>query len=812
MLTAFDRLLQKRPVFLICVAFLCLALFLFAPILFEERLFSGLYVNLYHVFFFAGQKYLIFTLHQWPNWWPHFASGYPISLTLDGFLNPMFILALKFLPVLPAYAWLTFFLFVANGASCYACARAFSLTRAASVIAALAYGFSGIIIRWTDVIVFASIFPILPLSFLAVLKIKQGNRTWRWIWTALLTYAWIGGFAELLVYDLIAIGAFCVTLLLADKPLTLKKFMLDGFRHFFLPVFVSVLLVSPWLVSVLYFITHDTIRAGGLAVADASSMPLTISYLIHVFLPRLSVFYGDNIPYLRLGDDIDLFLGTVPVLLLISLFFSWKKTSQRHRGFFVGLLAFALLMSFRSPMYLLLHQLPVLNWFRWHFKWSFLTVFAAAILAGYAMDALRAVIHERWAKRTIIIGWTALCLAVLGSFSIMRFAPTLQNKIVSFGMAHYAASASQNLSRSADYYAWLIRHMADSLVQGLSLSNQWIILLFALWATALASFTIIAWQRISWTRSRQLLVLATALGCVLPWTGFLVGLPNRYLTEEPATAAFLHRANAYWDLPVSGAQAATHVPYRVFPYFPDQSVADLQDRYRINFVDHDNRSWLSREMLDDNNNTWFGIDGMFNHEPLTEARMAALFEQVMGRTATATKDSLAANIRFFSSTHTAELLGIANVKYVTSPHILGGPWKLAQTSHILEKRVPVYLYENPFFRPRWYFADRVSASDGLSDMTFLERKGADELQLVAYTAGRLELSTKTAEGRWIVFSETGVPFWRAKIDGKKTPLIRANLAYQAVFVPAGTGHRVEFYYLAFWEQARASLTAFIKGR
>ena len=97
-------------------------------------------------------------------------------------------------------------------------------------------------------------------------------------------------------------------------------------------------------------------------------------------------------------------------------------------------------------------------------------------------------------------------------------------------------------------------------------------------------------------------------------------------------------------------------------------------------------------------------------------------------------------------------------------------------------------------------------------MTFLERKGADELQLVAYTAGRLELSTKTAEGRWIVFSETGVPFWRAKIDGKKTPLIRANLAYQAVFVPAGTGHRVEFYYLAFWEQARASLTAFIKGR
>ena len=817
------------------------ALVLFWPMLFGGRLFSSLYVNLYHEYFFAGQKYLFFTLRQWPNWWPHFASGYPISLTLDGFLNPIFILTLKFFPVLPAYAWLTFLLFVANLISCYACARAFSLTRTASLVTAIAYGFSGIIMRWTDVIVFTALFPILPLSFIAVLKINQGSRAWWWIWTALMTYAWIGGFAELMVYDLIAIGAFCITLLVAIKPLTVKTFLTDGVRKFLLPVVLSIVVISPWLVSVVYFITHDTIRAGGLALQDASSMRIGVSYLIRMFLPRLSVFYGDNIPYLRLGDDIDLFLGTVPLLLLCTLPFSWKRVCQPHRIFFVGLLAFAVLMSFRSPLYLLLHQLPVLNWFRWHFKWNFLTVFAAAMLAGYAMDGLRSFVQHPYAKHATVLFWTLFGTATVSLLAVACFGSTLIRIITAYGTAHYASLTTQNLTRSTDYYSWLVGRIAESLVREFALTNPSNLLMLGLWALALVFFSLAAWQRFSWNQSRQILLLTALLGSTVPWIGFLTGRPNQYLTESPATAKFLHASNGYRELPITTGQEKTEVPYRLFSYLPYQTIADLQDRYRISLVEHEPRAWLTRELLDDNSNTWFQVDGMFNHEPLTETRTNALFSYFMGYTSTLTKTRLDANLAFFSSTHTAEMLGMSNVKYITSVHDLAGPLKLVETNHILDQgKVPVYLYENPFFRPRWYFAEDVrwvdagpdaqadgfkalDAIDDLRTTTLIEAtapgdatlpskpRPEDRLRLKRYTAGNLVLAATTAEGRWVIFSETAVPFWRVRIDGRQAPLLRANLAYQAVYVPPGT-HEVEFFYLDFWQQARASLAAFIEGR
>ena len=45
----------------------------------------------------------------------------------------------------------------------------------------------------------------------------------------------------------------------------------------------------------------------------------------------------------------------------------------------------------------------------------------------------------------------------------------------------------------------------------------------------------------------------------------------------------------------------------------------------------------------------------------------------------------------------------------------------------------------------------------------------------------------------LVLVDTFDPGWRAAVDGKPTTLLRANVAFQAVPVPAGT-HRVELVY------------------
>ena len=115
----------------------------FAPALLGYRLISGS-VTFGHVYFFDVEREFLLALGHVPGWLPQFYSGYPITLTLDGFLNPFFILALKYLPALTAYHWLTYLFFVANILSAYAFARHLKLSQTASILAALTYAFSGI--------------------------------------------------------------------------------------------------------------------------------------------------------------------------------------------------------------------------------------------------------------------------------------------------------------------------------------------------------------------------------------------------------------------------------------------------------------------------------------------------------------------------------------------------------------------------------------------------------------------------------------------------------------------------------------------
>ncbi len=55
-------------------------------------------------------------------------------------------------------------------------------------------------------------------------------------------------------------------------------------------------------------------------------------------------------------------------------------------------------------------------------------------------------------------------------------------------------------------------------------------------------------------------------------------------------------------------------------------------------------------------------------------------------------------------------------------------------------------------------------------------------------------SVETDIDGFLVFSDPFYPGWHARLDGKPTPIIQANLAFSAVFVPVGK-HVVERYYL-----------------
>jgi hypothetical protein len=58
---------------------------------------------------------------------------------------------------------------------------------------------------------------------------------------------------------------------------------------------------------------------------------------------------------------------------------------------------------------------------------------------------------------------------------------------------------------------------------------------------------------------------------------------------------------------------------------------------------------------------------------------------------------------------------------------------------------------------------------------------------------RVEIEAEAAEPSIVVVSQTYYHNWRALVDGKPTPLLRANYAFQAVQVPAGQ-HHIELVY------------------
>ncbi len=67
------------------------------------------------------------------------------------------------------------------------------------------------------------------------------------------------------------------------------------------------------------------------------------------------------------------------------------------------------------------------------------------------------------------------------------------------------------------------------------------------------------------------------------------------------------------------------------------------------------------------------------------------------------------------------------------------------------------------------------------------------VDVVEYTPHRVELSAQTDADGWVVLGDTYFPGWYAWVDGEETPVLRADWALRAVYVPAGE-HQVVLEY------------------
>jgi hypothetical protein len=90
-------------------------------------------------------------------------------------------------------------------------------------------------------------------------------------------------------------------------------------------------------------------------------------------------------------------------------------------------------------------------------------------------------------------------------------------------------------------------------------------------------------------------------------------------------------------------------------------------------------------------------------------------------------------------------------------------------------------------------SSRVALVDGATPLqaTYPAEAARGEASIIRYGANRVEVSASSATGGVLVLHDLWYPGWVAEIDGKRVPLLKANLIFRGVEVPAGK-HRIVF--------------------
>lgn len=154
------------------------------------------------------------------------------------------------------------------------------------------------------------------------------------------------------------------------------------------------------------------------------------------------------------------------------------------------------------------------------------------------------------------------------------------------------------------------------------------------------------------------------------------------------------------------------------------------------------------------------------------------------------------------------LWGLMNVKYIISNQ----PDSSASVGLVYNGR-EMKVYANQSALPRTFFVNRYEVADGLAilnkvneqafnprDLLFLMEDPkltvepphpAASAQIVKHGIHSIEIKTTTSGNNLLFVSETYYPVgWKAYIDGKETPILRANYLFRAVMVPPGV-HTLE---------------------
>ncbi len=777
-------------------------LIIFYPFLFDKQIFANGDVVLQYYPYWSFFQENFFINYQVPFWQSNMLAGYPLYASLvGGFFYPLNWLLFKLFSFISAYNWLIFIDFLLLGFSTYWLGRVLKLLRIPSLIVALTFVFSQFIFSFEGNIIICHFYFILPILFLSIYKIYYKKYKYILLGGFCLGIGWLIGQLQFIIYIITATFFFALFLDWLNWN-NIKRWFNQGkvIKSFILIILISLIIGSFQLIS-----TYELIEISNrtdLTYSQANVNSLNIADLFNFILPNF------NLPYFGSSGNI-LYISFLSLFFaLIAIFYYIKK--NKFILFFSFLFLFSLIASFKySPIFWLLHQLPVFESFRVPSRWMFLGIFSLSILAGFGCQFLYLEkIKEKFTKILRLIKYLVLVIILLIFISTIisniygeKIISLIQNKIVTeqFLQTHHL---------SEEHYLNIIQISISQAFNNFNLLDIkiWLPIIFAIF-----SIIIIGLYLKNKIDKNKFLIISLLL---IIFSGLLIfgrsfdSLPDEFLLNQPKTVQFIK------------SQGDTE-SFRIYSLFGGLSeFTKLSSPYNSSFLESID---FNKEMINPNLNILYNIDSIDGYDNLMPKRHSRLLaylgseRSTFGEKLVDEKITIEEKISKFLSR--LSLLSMSNVKYIISSDKLNNQkLRLVFNTKTTSYKIPVYIYENLDMIPRIYFAKNVKFIDkdevknfnllinpeiDFNKTTFIECSQCEdnliendsflEINIEEYKKGLLKLKVNIEESKWLVFSESNLSAWQATIDVRLTKIYTANYLFQAIEVPAGE-HEIKFRY------------------
>lgn len=797
---------NKKSIFIFLIA-LGMAFVVLWPILLDNKVFAG------HFYFFdqyprlAAMKSAVVN-HESLIWSSSLLGGFPVFIGVFGeYFSPVISVLLKYFDYIKVFHWLTFANLFLAVIFMYLFVRCLNLSKPAALVSALVYAFSQTMLGMVQFLFFSNLLPVIPLIFMSVLKISQGRKKFFFLIVFLVWFSWMFGFPEYFLYMSAALFAFALFLdFLRNFS---KKFFWEksaATRYFLLALFAGSILALPRLLPTYNFIALSVRNEGAVG---ASFMTLADS--VKLFFPYFSIPYDSFIPLLKLSSDSSgLYIGILPLLLAIIFFleikFFWRQIPIVRFFTVMFLFTFAMTIKFISP-YWIINKLPAFNWFRGSAKAFFLGIFSVSILTGFVLDYLVIIRTNRFFVRFFLVFKYVIATVLITAFSVTAVIYFFQNRLIGFAEkyfeSHLYLQATQQ--RPLEHYHKLIQKTFKAATSNFSFADyHYVFSLFFIAASYLVMHFFIK-NKISSVGFKRVAVVTVALNFAFLWQGFFLLLPRDIIDRIPDNLNFLIE------------RQKTELPFRVFRFWGGLSkYVDLG----LDDTDRESKNLLNLALLSDNSSLFYNLDFIAGHENIMSRRQARFMAAIGSDRApnyltwiTESKVFLESKKNHFQSPENRALLSLANVKYLLTSFRFSPPLREIYNTKITKSDIPVFIYENPDVLPRVYFAQDVKfiepneesafkellANKNFKKTTLIEclkiecahtrhsSDSTDKIEIKEIKSGYLKLVTRNKHPRWLIYSESNLPYWEARINANPGHAIiySANYLFQAIYIPAG---------------------------